>query len=161
MESASSERIVDCQPATEGTSRAQIAACAALAAVLVALGVWTVHRFVVALVWAGIIAIAVWPLYQRAQLRWPRGKHNLLLPTVFTSAIALLFLIPLAMVGVQVGREAQAAFGWVRDAQQSGVPTPDWVRHLPVISRQAAAWVARQPGRRRARIGTDRPRGTG
>ena len=135
-----SECSVESQLDTGGSSRAQTVACAVLAAVLVGLGVWTVHRFIVALVWAGVFAIAIWPLYQAAQRRWPGGKHNVLLPAMFTMAVALLFLIPLALIGVQVGREARAAFSWVHDAQQSGVPVPDWVRHVPLINRQASAW---------------------
>ena len=134
------QRPADARAETEQGSRAQVAACVVLAGILVALGIWTVHRFVVALIWAGIFAIAIWPLYQRAQRRWPPGKHNVLLPMLFTLVVTLLFLVPLVMVAVQVGREAQAALGWARAAQQSGVPVPSWVLHLPLVSQQAGAW---------------------
>jgi predicted PurR-regulated permease PerM len=65
-----------------------------LAGALVALGIWTLWNYLPALVWAGIFAIAFWPLYHRAQTRWPPGRRNILVPAVFTSAVALLFVMP-------------------------------------------------------------------
>ena len=69
--------------APDGASRSQQAAKAALALLLTGLGVWTLHRYLPALIWAAILAIAVWPLYQRAVRRWPPGKHNIALPSLF------------------------------------------------------------------------------
>ncbi len=69
--------------AADGASRPQQAAKAVLALLLTLLGLWTLHRYVPALIWAAILAIAVWPLYQRAVRRWPPGKHNIMCP-VFT-----------------------------------------------------------------------------
>ena len=42
----------------------------ALAATLVLLALWTLQGFLPALVWAAIFAIALWPLYARAERRW-------------------------------------------------------------------------------------------
>src|SRR3978361_1242159 len=85
----------------DGASRPQQGAKAALALLLTAFGLWTLHRYVPALVGAGILAIAVWPMYQRAVRRWPPGKHNILLPSLFTAALGLMFIVPLVMVAVQ------------------------------------------------------------
>ena len=120
--------------------RLQLVARIALAAVLVALGMWTIHRFLPAIVWAGIFAIALWPLYQKAQRRWPPGRHNVLLPAIFTVAVALVFLVPLALLAVQAGREAHGLLQWFHDAQRTGLPVPDWLAKLPVGSEQATAW---------------------
>lgn len=46
------------------TSPYQRAARTALATALGLLGLWTVQGFWPALVWAGILAIAIWPLYR-------------------------------------------------------------------------------------------------
>lgn len=124
----------------DGASRPQQGAKAALALLLTAFGLWTLHRYVPALVWAGILAIAVWPLYQRAVRRWPPGKHNILLPSVFTLALALMFLIPLALVAVQAGKEVHSVFEGVAKARSEGIPPPEWLSHLPVGSQQVMTW---------------------
>ena len=46
---------------TSEATQAQRIAQVALAAVLSAFGCWTLWEFLPALVWAGILAIAVWP----------------------------------------------------------------------------------------------------
>src|SRR5579875_1182768 len=45
--------------------RAQRIGRAVLAAALTVAGIWVLHAFLAALVWAGIFAIALWPLYRR------------------------------------------------------------------------------------------------
>jgi predicted PurR-regulated permease PerM len=121
-------------------SRPQQAARAALALLLTALGAWTLHRYLPALLWAAILAIAVWPLYRRALRRWPPGKHNILLPSVFTLALGLVFVIPLVLVAVQAGREVHGLYDNIAKARTEGIPPPDWLGHLPVISQQATQW---------------------
>lgn len=120
--------------------RPQAVARVALAAFLVALGAWTLRRYLPALAWAGVFAIGLWPLYERARRRWPPGRHNVLLPAAFTAAVALVFLIPLALVAIQAGHEVQAARSWMREAQTAGMPVPGWVPGLPFLGSRAAAW---------------------
>ncbi|MBS0641230.1 MAG: AI-2E family transporter [Proteobacteria bacterium] len=126
--------------AANGATRAQQIAKGALVLLLVLAGLWTLHRYVNALTWATILAIAVWPLYRRAQHRWPPGKHNILLPAVFTLAVALVFLIPLALVGVEVAREAHTVLDTIDQAREQGIPEPAWLAHLPFMAGTAAQW---------------------
>jgi predicted PurR-regulated permease PerM len=120
--------------------RSQATARLALAAVLVAAGVWTLHHYLPALAWAAVFAIALWPLYTRAQRRWPPGRHDVLLPAAFTAAIALVFIVPLALAAVQAGREAGAVAAWVRETQAAGAAVPQWVPRLPLVGARAATW---------------------
>ena len=129
------------------TNRRQAVARIVLAAALTALGVWTLQRYLPALAWAAVFSIALWPLYERARRRWTPGRHNMLLPILFTAAVALVFLIPLTVVGVEVGREAHAVADWMRQAQETGVPAPDWVGHLPILGGRATAWWQANLGR--------------
>ncbi|WP_428533797.1 AI-2E family transporter [Rhodopila sp.] len=126
--------------APASASGPQQGARAALAMLLIGLGLWTLHRYVPALIWAAILAIAVWPLYQRATRRWPPGKHNILLPSVFTVLIALLFLVPLVLVAVQAGREVHGVLDSIAQARSGGIPPPEWLGHLPIGARQATDW---------------------
>lgn len=123
-----------------GGSRPQMALKIALALLLTGLGLWTLHRYLPALIWAAILAIAVWPLYQRAVRRWPPGKHNILLPTVFTLAIGSMFIVPLVLVGVQAGKEARSVYDNIAKARAEGIPPPDWLEHLPVGAQMATHW---------------------
>jgi predicted PurR-regulated permease PerM len=127
-------------PRDEGGGRMRQVATAVLALVLIGLGVYTLGHFVSALVWAGIFAIALWPLYQRAIFRFGTGRFNVLMPGVFTLAVALIFIVPLTMVGIQMAHEAHAATEWLRDVEKNGIPEPDMVKILPFLQSQTAEW---------------------
>jgi predicted PurR-regulated permease PerM len=126
--------------APDGASRPQQAAKAALALLLTGLGVWTLHRYLPALIWAAILAIAVWPLYRRAVRRWPPGKQNIMLPSLFTAAIALVFIVPLVLVAVQAGKEVHGVIESITRARTEGIPPPEWLGHLPVGGQEAMNW---------------------
>ncbi len=123
----------------EEASTPQRFARGALAAAFVLLGLFTLREFLPALAWAGVFAIALWPVYQRVQSGRGSG-HNVLVPTLFTLAVALVFIVPLALVGMQLGREGHAMSDWVQDAQRNGIPTPDALTHLPYGSQISDWW---------------------
>jgi predicted PurR-regulated permease PerM len=112
----------------------------ALALLLVVAGIWTLHRYVASLAWASILAIAIWPLFQRAKRRWPPGRHNVLLPGVFTVAIGLLFAAPFIAVAIQAGREVHEVFHAIDQARTEGIPPPAFLLKLPVGSSEATQW---------------------
>ena len=112
----------------------------ALAIALALLGLWTIRNFLPALVWAAILAIAVWPLYQRTRRRFPPRHVDVLLPSLFTLLIALIFLAPMAVLAIQIGREAHSVFGLIAEAQKSGLPVPGWLSGLPMVSDLATSW---------------------
>ena len=111
-----------------------------LALGLVLLGLFTLHDFLTSLAWAAVFAIAIWPLFWRAKRRWPPGKHNLLLPLLFTGAVTLIFVVPLVLIGWEAAREAQGVLGWMEHARHTGVPAPSWLARLPVGAQGANSW---------------------
>jgi predicted PurR-regulated permease PerM len=113
---------------------------AALALLLVVAGAWTLHRYLVSLVWASILAIAVWPLFRRAAERWPPGRHNVLLPAVFTVAIGLLFAGPFIAVAFQAGREVHGLIRTIDQVRAEGMPAPEFLSKLPAGSSEAIQW---------------------
>ncbi|WP_425463620.1 AI-2E family transporter [Methylobacterium oryzihabitans] len=113
---------------------------AALVLGLAALGLWILHEFLPALAWAVVLAVALWPLYRRLTGRFPPGPHNILWPALFTGAVALVFLIPLAVVAIQAAREASEVLDFWRSVEQSGWPVPDWVSHLPFGAAAVSRW---------------------
>jgi len=124
----------------DGASKPQQSAKAVLALLLTGLGLWTLHRYLPALIWASILAIAVWPLFQRAVRRWPPGKHNVMLPSLFTASIALVFIIPFVLVAYQAGKEVRGVYETIDKARTDGIPPPEWLGQLPVAGRQATDW---------------------
>ena len=127
------------EPATP-TGRGPRAARVALALGLVLLGLWTLHGFLPAPAWAVILVVATWPLYHRTRQRFPTRGHGILLPALFATAIALLFLLPLGLLAIQAGREAGALLHWVQQAERNGLPAPDWLAGLPYLGTQATDW---------------------
>ncbi|HET6806405.1 MAG TPA: AI-2E family transporter [Frateuria sp.] len=127
-------------PRSDGSTRAQHVAVGVLAGSLLLLGLYTLWHFLSALAWAGIFAIALWPLYRRAGKQLGTGRHNVLLPTVFTLAVALIFIVPLGLVGTQLAREIHAATEWVRNAQENGIAEPNVLRQLPFGQTQVDNW---------------------
>lgn len=137
-EAISQDAPLDCQDVRR--TRSQQIARGVLGGVLVLLGIFTLHDFLPALVWAVIFAIASWPLYRRATRRWPPGRHNLALPLLFTAGIALVFLVPLSLIAFEAANEAQGVLVWMEHARHTGVPVPAWVHRLPAGSAAASTW---------------------
>ena len=61
-------------------SRARIVARAAIAILVVLLAAWVARDFLVALTWAAVIAIAVWPIYIRCAISVPGGRSPAVAP---------------------------------------------------------------------------------
>ncbi|KXU88718.1 hypothetical protein CI15_10430 [Paraburkholderia monticola] len=107
---------------------------------LVLLALWVVRDFIVVVAWAGVVAIALWPLLHRvAGSRWFKGRTTLL-ATVFTLVIALLVLLPVALGLAQALREAHELNEWFRDVQENGIALPDFVNRLPFGVQQITSW---------------------
>jgi predicted PurR-regulated permease PerM len=127
-----------------GSNRAQQAAIGALALGLFLLGLYTLQHFLAALAWAVIFAIAVWPLYRRTRERFGGGPvpdgRGVLWPALFTLAIALVFIVPLAVVGIQIAREAHVVTDWIGDVQRNGLPEPQFVHRIPFGQAQIDGW---------------------
>jgi predicted PurR-regulated permease PerM len=123
---------------TAHATRAQSFALGTASAVLLALGLWTLRDFLPALVWAAILAVALWPLYRRLRME-SRGN---LMPALFSVAVALLFVLPLALLLMQVARDGHTVYDWLQHARHDGIPVPGWVSHLPAGGEIADWWQA-------------------
>jgi predicted PurR-regulated permease PerM len=125
----------------------------ALIVAVVALAVWMLWRFLPALAWAAVLAIATWPLRQ-----WlaRRGMGETAIASVLTLVLAIVLVLPLIRLGVQAARDSGAIVQWADDVRQHGLGTPGWLSHLPYIGGSVAAWWQEnlaQPGAARALLG--------
>jgi predicted PurR-regulated permease PerM len=132
------EGVRDIEPGSG--ARSQRIAGVVLAGALVLLGLWILHRFLAALAWATILAIALWPMYWRlARAFSPRGQR-ILAPLVVTLLVGLVLIVPLLYVAFELARESGSFLRYLHEVRDSGLPMPPWLPRLPGIGYQIAGW---------------------
>ena len=100
---------------------------------------WILKPFLPAMIWAAMIAVAIWPVLLRVQ-GWLWGRRWLAV-TALTSVL-LLFVVPLSLAVGTIAANADVISGWagVLSTMKLSQP-PGWVETLPLIGKQAAkAW---------------------
>jgi predicted PurR-regulated permease PerM len=111
-----------------------------LAIVILSAGIYVLSPFFAPLGWAVVLAIATWPLYRRFQLWLPPGARRDGAPLLFTAAITLIFIVPILLGVVEMGRELNQLVEWLRDADHGGVVVPDYLDKLPFVGASIADW---------------------
>lgn len=86
-------------------------------------------RFLLPLAWAGIIAIASWPVYQRVE-SWV-GKRRTLAAIILTTLVTLVVMVPLVFLTIKAVHEASYFTTFLIDANNNGIPVPDFIASLP------------------------------
>lgn len=109
-----------------------------LIACLFALGVWMLRRFLPALCWAVVLAIAASSLYDRWLARF-RGRHrHVWAAATFTTLIGIVVIVPLAYGAALAVGEAISLVRVFIDSARNGPPAlPPWILQLPHVG----AWV--------------------
>jgi predicted PurR-regulated permease PerM len=109
-----------------------------LVAAVVALSVLLLWRLLPALAWAGVLAIATWPLRQ-----WLAG-HGLGKTTIaflLTFALAVVLVVPLIRIGIEAARDSTDMAAWVMGVYDKGFPEPpNWLHNLPLVGDKAMTW---------------------
>ena len=86
-------------------------------------------HFLLPLVWAGIIAIATWPVYRRLE-RW-FGYRQVYVATLLTAVFTLVVMIPLVWLTIKGVQEAKVFVSYLLQSNDTGIPLPEWVNSLP------------------------------
>ena len=110
-----------------------------IAAVLVLFGaaIFMLTRFLPALAWAVVLAIATWPLFVFVRHRLGRNTAA----AAITVLIALVILIPLGIAAIQAVHEARGLIVWVIEARKDGFAAPAWISGLPMVGPAIADWL--------------------
>jgi predicted PurR-regulated permease PerM len=123
------------QPPTQRVSRIVVTA------VLAGFAVFVLWDFLPSLIWATVFAIATWPLYSRfVRLVHGTTEHGTGAPLVFTLVIGALFLVPLVVIAVALGREVLFVARWIPTLAQTGLPVPDWLGDVPFAGHYLTQW---------------------
>jgi len=111
----------------------------ALAALgLIIVGCFLVLRpFLTAILWAAILAITLWPLYEWLLVRMSPVPASL----AAVLMIALGLVAPFAIVGFEIADNGQRVIAWIRQMIEAGPPDPPaWLGGVPVIGPRLAEY---------------------
>jgi hypothetical protein len=111
-------RSVEKKPLPLG-SGARANARVVLALVLAALGLWTAASFLQALIWATILAVALWPLYVAFAKRLMGGPSGAA-AFLFTVLVALILVTPISLAVYEVAQQSDLLVDWLKRALRAG-----------------------------------------
>jgi predicted PurR-regulated permease PerM len=127
-------------PRIEGPSRRQSAAWLLLCIMLVGAGLYILANYLRALAWALILAVALWPLYERVRLKASPTVAKEVLPILFTALVGSAVILPFATLAVEAIREVREIVDYGRSVAESGIPVPGFVTRLPWGGQWVANW---------------------
>jgi predicted PurR-regulated permease PerM len=87
--------------------------------------------FLLAIIWAAIIAIASWPLYLR--IEQVCGGRRPIAAVLTTALICVLLVGPMVLLIVFITQDAVSAASYLLKVDANGAPTPDWLGNVPWI----------------------------
>src|SRR5277367_6547573 len=92
--------------------------------------------FVSALLWAVVLCVSSWPVYQRL-LGW-LGNRRTLAAATMTLAMILIVLLPFFIVAMTLADNIKELTGAVRNWIDAGPPAPpEWLAKIPVVGQKA------------------------
>jgi predicted PurR-regulated permease PerM len=118
---------------------ARLTARVALALGLVGAALWIAADFLPSLIWAAILAVTIWPLYQTFASRLSSEPSGLT-AFAFTLLVALVVFTPLALVIYQIAQQSDVLAGWIAQSRDNGIKVPEWVARLPIAAEALQQW---------------------
>jgi len=101
---------------------------------LIAGSLWILLPFLPAVIWATMIVVATWPILLRVQ-EWLWGRRWLAV-TVLTSALLLLFVVPLSLAVGTIVANTDVIEGWAGALSTVKLSQPPgWVETLPLVGK--------------------------
>jgi predicted PurR-regulated permease PerM len=118
---------------------ARLTARVALALALVLAALWTAADFLPALIWAAILAISIWPLYEIFALRISNEASGIT-AFAFTLLVALIVFTPMALAIYQIAQQSDVLASWVAQSRDNGIKVPEWITRLPIAAETMQHW---------------------
>ncbi|WP_262966785.1 AI-2E family transporter [Methylobacter psychrophilus] len=105
--------------------------------ILLLLGAWVLHSFLTLLVWAVVLAIASWPVYQRLVASNDRHGKMTWVAVALTLLMGAVILAPLGYGLSRLLQEAQILGQLLTDAKNQGISPPVWLETMPIMGHWA------------------------
>src|SRR5437899_2547670 len=102
-------------------SYARAVSRSAVALLVVLLAAWVARDFLMALIWAAIIAITAWPIYVRFAASIFAGRSPALASLLFTCVIGLVLSVPIVLAVHQIAQGSDAFARSLSQLQESGM----------------------------------------
>jgi len=96
-----------------------------------------VQPFLSAMVFAGVLAIATWPLFER--LRRSIGGNSTLAAAVMLVAILVLVIIPIMMLSASAADHLPTVANTAKRWMQDGLHPPEALKRIPMVGERAFA----------------------
>jgi predicted PurR-regulated permease PerM len=117
----------------DGTNAQRVARYALIIA-LVGLGVWMLRRFLPALCWAVVLAIATSTLYEHWLRRFRGKRRDIWAAATFTTIIGVVLIVPLIYVAALALSEAISLARSFMESARNGPPDlPGWLEQIPGV----------------------------
>lgn len=110
----------------------------ALTVSIVLLALFIVHRFIPSLIWAGIIAIATYPVYVRFRRLMP--SYDNLAAFLFTTILSLFLVVPLSWLITVLVKEAQLFINYLQQINRDGGAAPQFLNDIPLIGHELVSY---------------------
>jgi len=105
---------------------------------LAAVALFVLRHLLTPILWAGLIAVATWPLHQRLNQRL--GTRAVpWAAVVLTGLVVCLIVVPFIAVVVRGWHEAPVLVRLWASGQENGLPAPEWLAGVPVVG----SWLIR------------------
>jgi len=119
----------------------QINATVAAGGVLLLCAAFVMSRILPGVLWAFVLAIALWPSFLRMRsLGVSTGWRRVGAPLLLTLLIALLVAAPVAFAAIEVVRESESLMGWINEARAHGIPVPPAAADVPWVGGMLSSW---------------------
>lgn len=105
---------------------------------IIALAGVVMRRFFPPLLWAAILCIATWPLYERIS-RMLRNSRTLA-ALALTAIVAIAFIVPIVLTTVQAGKQAPAIAHFIAQGNNAGIAPPEWLSRIPFAGAYLQDW---------------------
>lgn len=87
------------------------------------------RHFLLPLMWAGIIAMATWPVFLRLE-RW-FGYQKTVVAALLTLLFTLVVMVPLVWLTIKGLHEARIFANFLLQSNDAGIPAPEWIKSIP------------------------------
>jgi len=106
--------------------------------ILIVSSFWVMRPFLMPLIWAAVIVIATWPIFEKLEARLG-GRHGLAVAAM-AAAILLVIIVPITLAVVTIASHVGDISAQVGSLSALSVPAPpDWVSHIPLAGGKIAA----------------------
>jgi predicted PurR-regulated permease PerM len=109
-------------------------------AAIIAIGVLMVlYPFLSAMLFAGVLAIATWPIFER--VRHAVGGNATLAATAMLVLIMVLVIIPITLLSAAAADQIPALVGLFKSWTQGGLHSPEQLKKIPLVGERLFAQI--------------------